>query len=177
MNFLKINLVTIMLIILLSSCSLNLESEHEIKSEIYSGLIDYGKSGNLVISSLTESQPFDKKDWQWASNIFPQLEKETWENFLQVNSQQVPFPNNLDLDYEYTLLDVEKNPPDWSQENCVEIHYFSQIGFNSSRTQALVSSTSDYYDVTYGNLYYLERIDGSWKVADMAEGFISARVH
>ncbi len=166
-----------MFIVLLSSCSINLKSEHEIKSEIYSGLIDYGKNRDIVIGSLTEAHPFDKKDWQWASNNFPQLEKETWEEFLRVNSQQISFPNNLDLDYKYTLLDVEKNPPDWSQENRVEIYYFSQIGFNSNMTQALVSRASDYYDVTYGNLYYLEVDVGYWKVTDMAEGFISERIH
>jgi hypothetical protein len=173
------------IIIFLVSCSLSQKTEREIMSEIYSdslayefslgsrGNINYCKDGDLVISSLTDDYSFDEDSWQWASNNFPQLERETWETFLQVSSQQIPFPTDLDLGCQYTLLDVKQNPPDWSWENCVGVEYFSQIGFNSRKNQALVFRASSCGDFAYGNLYFAEVVDGHWKVTDMAEVFIT----
>ena len=185
MKISKTILVTIWIIFFLSSCSFRQKSEQEVMSEIYSdalayefslgsrGNIDYCNAGELVISSLTDDYPFDEDNWQWASNNFPQLERETWESFLQVSSQQISFPIDLDLGCKYTLLDVKQNPPDWSRENCVGIEYFSQIGFDSRKNQALVFRASSCGDFAYGNLYFAEIIDGHWKVTDMAEVFIT----
>lgn len=168
-----------------SSCSSNQKSERENLSEIYSdtmayefsygsrGNIDYCKNGPLTISSLTENYPFEEDDWESRKRVFPELEQKTWENFLQVNSQPMLFPSDLDLKCEYALLDVKENLPDWSRENCIDINYFSQIGFNSHKTQALVYRGASCGDFAYGNLYFAELIDDHWVVTDMAELFIT----
>ena len=185
MNAAKTILYTVGIIVILSSCSFSQKSEQESMSEIYSdvmayefsygsrGNIDYCKDGELTISSLTENHPFDDNSWEWASNNFPQLEQKTWGNFLQVNSQSIPFPSDLDLGCKYTLLDVKQNPPDWSRENCVGIDYFSQIGFNSHNNQALVYRSVSCGDFGVGYLYFAELIDGHWIVTDRADVFIT----
>ena len=187
MKFIKMIFVSLSIIFLLSSCSLRRKSESEIMSEIYSdvmayefslgsrGNIDYCQAGDLVISSLTVTEvfPFDRSDWERSKRVFPRLEQETWENFVQVSSEQVPFPADLDLGCMYTLLDVKQNPPDWSRENCIGIEYFSQIGFNSRKNQALVYREATCGDFGFSNLYFAELVDGRWIVTDMAEGYIT----
>ena len=137
------------------------------------GNIDYCRDGDLTISSLTDNYPFDEEDWQWVSKNLPQLDKETWKDFVRVNSWQVPFPNNLDLGCKYTLLDVEKNPPEWALNNCVGVYSFSQIGFNSNMSQALVYHVWSCGYFAYGNLYYAEIVDNLWKVTNMVEVVIT----
>ena len=87
--------------------------------------------------------------------------------------KKIPFPKDLSLGCKYTLLDVEKNPPEWSLNNCVGIYYFSQIGFNSNMSQALVYRAWSCDGFAYGNLYYAEIVDNHWKVTDMAEVVIT----
>jgi hypothetical protein len=184
MTFIKTMYSSLSIIFLLSSCSLTSKSEHESMSEIYSdvmayefslgsrGYIDYCSNGDLVVSSLTEEYS-GNKDWEGARRAFPKLEKETWENFVQVSTERMPFPTDLDLGCAYTLLDVETNPPGWSRENCIGIEYFSQIGFNSHNNQALVWRSVSCGDFGFGNMYFAELIDGRWIVTEISEGFIT----
>jgi hypothetical protein len=189
MQLTKTILITVGLVVMLSSCSVSDKSERESMSEIYSdvmayefslgsrGHIDYCKAGDLVISSLTVTEvfPFHRSDWARAKRVFPRLERGTWENFVQVSSEQVPFPADLDLGCMYTLLDVKQNPPNRSREDCIGIEYFSQIGFNSRKNQALVyrEATSTCGDFGFSNLYFAELIDGHWIVTEIDEGYIT----
>ncbi len=180
MNYAKTVFAAMAILILLSSCSLNQKSEKEVTSEIYSEVMTYGfsksgsmnydycKEGSLVFSPNTEvasTVTTNTPNWETANNHFPKLERETWDNFLQVNSQQVPFPKDLDLGCKYTLLDVAPNQP---MENCVVVDDFSQIGFNSSKNQALVSfgQSCDFYSCS--SLYFVELIGEHWVVTNLA---------
>jgi len=186
MNLAKTTFAVFGIILTLSSCLLHQKSEREIMSETYSsamnydllygiigGDMDYCRGGQLTLSSLTVENSFHQDSWQYAKNNFPQLEQQTWENFLQVNSRQIPFPSDLDFDCEYTLLEVEQNPPDWSRESFACIYYFSQIGFNSRKNQALVYRGVDCNDFAYGSYFFAEIIDGTWTVTDMADVFVT----
>ena len=124
----------------------------------------------LTISSFTEdSRTVTTSDWKTAKHYFPQLEQETWENYLQVNAQQIPFPSDLDLGCKYTLLDLKQNPPEPSMENCSVINSFSQIGFNSRKDQALVSFAQSCGWYSCGSFYFAELIDGHWIVKGLDE--------
>src|SRR5215207_9815984 len=115
MKFIKMIYTSLTIVFLLSSCSTIQKSDRESMSEIYSdvmayefslgsrGYIDYCKSGDLVVSSLTQDYS-GSTDWEGASRAFPKLEKETWENFVQVSAERVAFPTDLDLGCTYTLL-------------------------------------------------------------------------
>jgi len=170
MNSSKKLLITIGLFFLILSCSIRQKSEQEVMSEIYSDIIFTAcKDQEVVISSLTSSRSFDESDWQWISENFPKLKRETWENFVQVNSQQIPFPNDLELGCKYTLRDVKQNPPDFSREDPVWISSFSQIGFDSSKSQALVSQFSSFFSFAWPGsegMYFAEIVDGHWKVTN-----------
>ncbi len=167
MNLSKKLRVTIVIFFLISSCSIRQKSEQDVMSEIYSDIIftDYCKDREVVVSSLTDDHPFDESDWQWVSKNFPELKRETWENFVQVNSQQMPFPNNLDLGCKYTLQDVKQNPSDSS----LMTYSFSQIGFDSSKNQALVFGFSSFAHSGSGSMYFVEIVDGHWKVTNVAQ--------
>jgi hypothetical protein len=100
--------------------------------------IDYCKDGDLTVSSIRQDFRTVSYDWQKVNGYFPQLERETWNNFLQVNSRQIPFPSDLDLGCKYTRLYVKQYSPDPAKENCLIINWFSQIGFNPRRDQAVL---------------------------------------
>ena len=171
-------------LLLLCSCSLTQKSDRDSMSEIYSdvmayefsyghrGYLDYCENDNMIVSSLTDDYSV-RMGWETASIDFPKLEKETWDNFVEVNAKQIPFPADLELGCKYTLLDVEIDPPGWSRENCVSVEYFSQIGFNSRKNQAVVWRSASCGDFAFGNTYFAELIDGHWIVTEISEGFIT----
>ena len=183
MSLRKIILISTIINILLASCSLSQKSEDEVVSEIYSevlaygfsygspygdgsGNFDYCETGALSISPRTEDFRTVVTNWQQAKDYFPELEQETWENFLQVNSQSAPFPSNLHLGCTYELVDV---PPNQPMEDCVVVNYFSQIGFNASKNQALVSYGQSCGFYGCSSLYFAELIEGHWVVIDLDE--------
>ena len=178
MSFTKIILASTIIAILLSSCSLSQRSEKEVLSAIYSevmaygfsysgsGHFDYCETGALNINPYTDDFRTVVNNWQTAQDYFPELEQETWENFLQVNAQSGPFLRNLDLGCKYTLVDV---PPNQPMENCVVVNHFSQIGFNASKNQALVSYGQSCGFYGCSSLYFAELIDGHWVVVDLDE--------
>ncbi len=158
------------------SCSLKTETEKEIQSIIYpevmlyrysypgDGKFDFCKDEGLIINSLTEDFRTVTNDWETAKSYFPQLEKETWENFLQLNIQQTPFPSDLDLGCKYTLVNIKSDLPEPFTEDCPVVFFFSQIGFNSRKSQALVSHLKSCGWYSCGALYFVELIDGHWTV-------------
>ena len=156
-----------------------MKSEKELQSIIYSEVISYGysdtegedfdycKEGDLTISSFTEDFRTVTNDWETARDYFPQLEKETWENFLQLNNQQIPLPNDLDLGCKYALVNINPDLPEPFTEDCSVVYFFSQIGFNSRKNQALVSHVKSCGWYSCGALYFVEFIDNQWVVKDL----------
>jgi hypothetical protein len=171
--------ISIACVFLLPSCSLKTETEKELQSTIYSevilysysypgdGKFDFCKDEGLIINSLTEDFRTVTNDWETAKSYFPQLEKETWENFLQLNIQQTPFPSDLDLGCKYTLVNIKSDLPEPFTEDCPVVFFFSQIGFNSRKSQALVSHLKSCGWYSCGALYFVELIDGQWSVKDL----------
>ena len=151
------------------------------QSEIYSQVLSYGlsytESANLdyctgkelIISSLTEDFRTVTTNWETAKAFFPQLEQETWENFLQANAQQIPFPSDLDLGCKYTLLEIKPSLPEPATEDCPLVHFLSQIGFNARKDQALVSHVQSCGWYSCGSLYFVELKDGHWIVKNFDE--------
>lgn len=181
MKFSKAILVSAVIIFLLSSCSFGKKSEQETQSEIYSKAMSYGfsyigsedldycKDKGVIISSVTEDFRTVTTNWKTAKDYFPQLEQDTWENFLQINAQQIPFPSDLDLGCKYTLLDIKPSLPEPPTENCSVVHFLSQIGFNSRKDQALVSHVQSCGWYSCGSLYFAELKDGHWIVKNLDE--------
>jgi hypothetical protein len=180
----KIFLATIAIFFFLASCSIRLspDSEQAAVSEIYTEIFrnDFSPDGkgiyceniDLVVNSITDNRRFEKYDWQWASKTFPQLKQETMENFVQVNSQPIPFPNDLNFGCKYTLRDLEQNPRDWATESSLMIYSFSRIGFDSSKKQAFVSRFVSFAHSGYGVVYFLEMVDGHWNVTKAVKVFM-----
>ena len=179
MKFSKAILIAAAIIFVLSSCSLGKKTEQETQSEIYSRAMAYGfsysgsenhdycKGKSLIISSLTEDFRTVTTNWETAKAYFPQLEQETWESFLQVNAQQIPFPSDLDLGCKYTLVERKPSLPEPPTENCPIVHFLSQIGFNSRKDQALVSHVELCGWDSCGSLYLAELTDGHWIVKNL----------
>ncbi|MFN8414106.1 MAG: hypothetical protein U0Z26_17130 [Anaerolineales bacterium] len=135
---------------------------------------NYCSNPNLNFVSETNPYPtFMKDDWQKASKSFPQLQKTTWENFLRANSRSHPFPENLYLGCDYTLIDIKEKQTVPPEATCTNIYRFSQVGFNIPMNQALVFLSKSCGDFSYGNLYFLELIQGQWTVMDAMNVFIT----
>ena len=181
MSWTRIILVHILIILLLLSCSFGKKSEHENMSEIYSEVMAYGfsndggenieycKDGNLTVSSITQDIGPTSYDWQKVNGYFPQLERETWDNFLEVNSRQIPFPSDLDLGCQYTPISTKHYSGDPAKEKCLIINWFSQIGFNSRKDEAVVYYSRSCYFHDCNALYFAELIDNNWVVTDLDE--------
>ncbi len=186
MNMSKKLLALITIFFILASCSIsqNSDSEQVAVSQIYTEIFlnDFSPDGNsnycknidLVVNSTTDNHNrwFERYDRQLASKPFSQLNQETWENYLQVISQPIPFPNDLNFGCKYTLRDLKQNPRDWSTESSLMIYSFSRIGFDSSKKQAFVSRFASFAHSGNGVIYFLELVDGHWKVIEAAKVFM-----
>ncbi|HNA89591.1 MAG TPA: hypothetical protein PK989_09810, partial [Anaerolineales bacterium] len=137
------SLVISILIIILSSCSpvsigqssIPTPTELETTSNIYGNALAYGdylhsenssvdycSSNNLAIY-YTSLDNFSPKRWERFRDDFPEMDQETWENFLKINLEPINLPLNLDIGCKYILV-----IPEMSIES---YYYLSRIGFNS----------------------------------------------
>jgi hypothetical protein len=171
---------TLAVMLLLSSCALSRKTERETISEIYSQTLAY-EVGNycsnqiLAINAKTSDYlalNFENDDWKWASFQLPSSQEITWEDLLQKNAESIAFPRDLELGCEYRMVDGEEQSHS-SYPNCTNTYEFSRVGFNESENQALVFLVISCGDFSYGNFYFLEFVDGKWKVTDMAEAVIT----
>jgi hypothetical protein len=173
------------IILLLSSCrqikesysltdSTTKKNEHEIMSEIYAQVLRYYRQGDspkfcvedppIRMSALTDSYADLARDnKEDIFRFFPKLQEETWNDFLSVQSQQVSFPSDLDLGYQYVLVDNEP------KTNCS--YLFSKIAFNQNRDQALLILTVQDESFFVGGMYLLDFVHGQWKITDAEDEF------
>ncbi len=136
-------------------------------SEIYS-IVNKGycKIEGVGISSSTVDglEFYFGGGWQQVKQDFPELEKETWENFTEANPQQIPLLNDLKYGSEC--------PSTPRANSCSETYaiYFSPIGFNSENNQALVARAETCGDFGIVYLFFVKLVDDHWEKINSIEG-------
>jgi len=109
----------------------------------------------------------------------PDLEAQTWENFLDVNSHPIKLDKNLELGTDYILItaseyqELYEKPMFFAMAvrtpypKSGSVEFLSQIGMNENHDQALVYWI--YYcgaECAAGEFYLLQKENGMWLVID-----------
>lgn len=109
----------------------------------------------------------------------PTLDRDTVEDFKEVNKQSQILDLSLSLNkpYEYITLPSDENG--WLEfeqkyPNAISITSFSRIGFNKKLDQALVfMSYSCGNECGAGDIYFLVRKGDTWEVENVIEVWVS----
>lgn len=128
---------------------------------------------------IVNSTVYDTVNDDYLYDSTPSLYKNTIEDFKEVNkeSQTLDVSLSLNKPYEYITLPIDENG--WIEleqkyPNAISITSLSKIGFNKELDQALVFMS--YYcgnKCGLGNIYFLVRKEGTWKIENTIGVWIS----
>ena len=150
--------------------------EFSIFSQILTEKIEKSKK-KIVLQKETYVLTSEKQKefrYKYLKTNFKDLELETFNDFKNLNNKKFIFENKFDKKLNVTFIDNEeitalfKSHTAWEDfykkyKNAIGIIEFSRIGFNKSKTQALLyySKTSGFSN-GHGNYIFLKKINGKW---------------
>lgn len=111
-------------------------------------------------------------------SLAPTFSRETWSEFMQLNLDPYKMPPAIPLEPAYTFISNAEIETLWEEVNGGifegDILFFSRVGFNAARTQALVYSSNWCGALCgSGHIHVLEFRDGAWVVIAETELWIS----
>lgn len=145
-----------------------------------------GKKINLLF--ILDETSADIERFQEYRNDMRLVSQSTLDDFRAKNQQLHKFADNLNLKVEHKLITeqefsrlvpIKGGIPDWSPfynkyPDAAGVIYFSKVGFNRERTEALVQiGRGCGRGCGEGGFMFLTKVDGIWKIKDSYGTWIS----
>jgi hypothetical protein len=154
---------------------------------VYSTFFGSGLGGTVVIlqeTSTNISSDNPQQSIDYIKSGLPSVSKETFDNYLERNSEISQLSPDMQIGVDYVLLSTDelsaimKQPNGWDAFYAKYSHggytQFSRVGFNDSLDQAVVYVGSMAGPLMGSGFYYLmEKKDGQWVIKEQIMAWIS----